>query len=174
MSAGWVVAIVLAIGALAYFFAAQRARVQRDGTDRAKEVPHSLPTYHGWLAFIFATVPALLVYLVVSSVSAGLLDSRIRSEVTAHIADPAAASLSIGIVRNASNALTQLDLSGANVPASYAALRDMAKSAGITLADSGEDYMVPLAASVNADAGVHKLIGQGLTLLLSLAGAAFS
>ncbi|CAN7159210.1 phosphate ABC transporter permease subunit PstC [Devosia sp. LjRoot16] len=174
MSAGWVVAIVLAIGALAYFFAAQRARVQRDGTDRSKEVAHSLPTYHGWLAFIFATVPALLVFLVVSSISAGLLDSRIRSEVTAHIADPAAASLSIGIVRNASNALTQLDLSGANVPTSYAALRDMATSAGISLAESGEDYMVPLAAGVNADAGVHKLIGQGLTLLLALAGAAFA
>lgn len=174
MSAGWVVAIVLAIGALAYFFAAQRARVQRDGTDRAKEVPHSLPTYHGWLAFIFATVPALLVYLVFSSVSAGLLDSRIRSEVTAHIADPAAASLSIGIVRNASNALTQLDLSGANVPTSYTALRDMATSAGISLAESGEDYMLPLAANVNADAAVHKLIGQGLTLLLSLGGAAFA
>lgn len=174
MSAGWVVAIVLAIGALAYFFSAQRARVQRDGTDRAKEVPHSLPTYHGWLAFIFASVPALLVFLVVSSVSAGLLDGRIRSEVTAHIADPAAASLSIGIVRNASNALTQLDLSGANVPTSYTALRDMATSAGISLAESGEDYMVPLAASVNADAGVHKLIGQGMTLLLSLAGAAFA
>ena len=58
MSAGWVVAIVLAIGAIAYFFAAQRARLQRDGTDRAEQVPHSLPTYHGWLAFIFTTLPA--------------------------------------------------------------------------------------------------------------------
>ncbi len=174
MSAGWVIAIVLAIGALAYFFSAQRARVQRDGTDRAKEVPHSLPTYHGWLAFIFATVPALLVFLAVSAVSAGLLDGRIRSEVTSHIADPAAASLSIGIVRNTSDALTQLGLSGPNVPTSYAALRDMAKPAGIVMAESGDDYMLPLAASVNADSDVHKLIGQGLTLLLALAGAAFA
>lgn len=174
MSAGWVVAIVLAIGAVAYFFSAQRARVQRDGTDRAKEVPHSLPTYHGWLAFIFATVPALLVFLAVSSVSTALLESRIRTEVATHIADQAAGSLSIGIVHNASSALNQLGLTGANVPTSYAALRDMATSSGISLAESGEDYMVPLAAGVNEDAVVHKLIGQGLTLLLALAGAAFA
>ena len=70
MSAGWVVAIVLAIGAVAYFLAAQRARAQRAATDRATEVPHSLPTYHGWLAFIFATVPALVVLLVVGRTAA--------------------------------------------------------------------------------------------------------
>jgi phosphate transport system permease protein len=174
MSAGWVVAIVLAIGAVAYFLAAQRARAQRDGSDRTKEVPHSLPTYHGWLAFIFATLPALLVFLAVSFVSTALLEGRIRTEVASHIADPAAASLSIGIVRNTANALNQLSLSGENVPSSYVALRDMAKSSGIAMADSGEDYMVPLAAGVNADAAVHKLIGQALTLLLAVAGAAFS
>lgn len=174
MSAGWVVAIVLAIGAVAYFLAAQRARAQRDGSDRAREVPHSLPTYHGWLAFIFATIPALLMLLAVSSVSTALIEGRIRTEVASHIADPAAASLSIGIVRNTANALNQLSLTGENVPSSYAALRDMAKSSGIVMADSGEDYMVPLAAGVNADATVHKLIGQGLTLLLAVAGAAFS
>ncbi len=174
MSAGWVVAIVLAIGAVAYFLAAQRARAQRAATDRATEVPHSLPTYHGWLAFIFATVPALVVLLVVSAVSSGLLESRIRSEVATHVPDPAAASLQIGIVHNTADALSQLGLSGATVPPSYDALRDMAASAGISMADNGEDYMVALAAGVNADAGVHKLIGQGLTLLLALAGAAFS
>lgn len=174
MSAGWVVAIVLAIGAIAYFFSAQRARVQRDGSDRAKEVPHSLPTYHGWLAFIFTTLPALLVLLLVSSVSTALLEGRVRTEVATHIADPAAASLSIGIVHNTSSALSQLGLSGANVPTSYSALRDMATSSGISLAESGEDYMVPLAAGVNEDAAVHKLIGQGLTLLIALAGAAFA
>lgn len=174
MSAGWVVAIVLVIGAVAYFLAAQRARAQRDSSDRAKQVPHSLPTYHGWLAFIFATVPALLVFLAVGFVSTALLESHIRTEVAAHIADPAAASLSIGIVRNTANALNQLSLSDQNVPSSYAALRDMAKSSGMVMADSGEDYMVPLAAGVNADATVHKLIGQGLTLLLAVAGAAFS
>lgn len=174
MSAGWIVAIVLGIGAVAYFFAAQRARVQRDGIDRSKQVPHSLPTYHGWLAFIFATLPALLVFLVLSSASGALIENRVHAEVATHISDPAAASLSIGIVRNASTALSKLDLSGDKLPASYAALRDASTSSGVVLAESGEDYMVPLAASVNAESQLHRLLIQGLTLLLSLAGAAFA
>lgn len=174
MSAGWIVAIVLGIGAVAYFFAAQRARVQRDGIDRSKQVPHSLPTYHGWLAFIFATLPALLVFLILSSASGALIENRVHAEVATHISDPAAASLSIGIVRNASTALSKLDLSGDKLPASYAALRDASTSSGVVLAESGEDYMVPLAASVNAESQLHRLLIQGLTLLLSLAGAAFA
>ncbi|MDC9823443.1 phosphate ABC transporter permease subunit PstC [Devosia sp. ZB163] len=174
MSAGWVVAIVLAIGAVAYFFAAQRARTQRDGADRRTEQAHSLPTYHGWLSFLLATLPALIVFLVLSSVSSGLLENRVRTEVTSHVGDSAGSSLQIGIVHNAANALTRLGLSGTNVPTSYAALRDMASSAGIVLAQSGEDYMVPLAASVNEDAGAHRLLIHGLTLALALAGAAFA
>ena len=60
MSAGWIVAIILGIGAVAYFLAAQRARTQSASADRSKgETPHSLPAYHGWLAFIAATLPAL-------------------------------------------------------------------------------------------------------------------
>ena len=57
MSAGWLIAIILGIGAVAYFFAAQRARVQAEGSTRSgKDVPHSLPTYHGWLAFIIFAI----------------------------------------------------------------------------------------------------------------------
>src|SRR5690606_25951169 len=101
MSGGWLIAIILGIGAAAWFFAAQRARVQAGGANRGKgDVPHSLPAYHGWLAFIFATVPALLFLLFWSVASTALLENRVTTEVHAHIADPAAASLSSGIVHN--------------------------------------------------------------------------
>jgi phosphate transport system permease protein len=174
MSAGWLVAIILGIGALAYFISAQRARAQRDQVDRSKEVPHSLPLYHGWFAFLLSTLPALVVFLILSAVSNGLLESRIGAEVGTHVPDPAAASLQIGIVHNAANALNKLGLSGANVPPTYAALRDMASSAGITLPDSGEDYMLPLAAGANEDASLHRMLVQGLVLILSVAGAVFA
>ena len=117
MSAGWLVAIILGIGALAYFFSAQRARAQRDQGDRSKEVPHSLPLYHGWFAFLLSTLPALIVFLILSAVSNGLLESRIGAEVGTHVPDPAAASLQIGIVHNAANALNKLGLSGADADA---------------------------------------------------------
>ena len=66
MSGGWIVAIILGIGAVSYFFAAQRARAQSDGVDRSGkgDIAHSLPAYHGWLAFIFSAIPALLFLLV--------------------------------------------------------------------------------------------------------------
>ncbi|WP_423069108.1 phosphate ABC transporter permease subunit PstC [Devosia sp. CN2-171] len=174
MSAGWLVAIILGIGALAYFFSAQRARLQRDQVDRAKEVPHSLPLYHGWFAFLISTLPALIVFLILSAVSNGLIENRVSAEVGTHVPDTAAASLQIGIVHNAAGALSRLGLTGGDVPATYATLRDQASSAGITMPDSGEDYMVPLAAGVNEDANAHRLLIQGLTLLLSIAGAVFA
>jgi len=174
MSAGWLVAIILGIGALAYFFSAQRARAQRDLVDRKKEVPHSLPLYHGWFAFLVSTLPALIVFLILSAVSNGLIEGRVSAEVGTHVPDTAAASLQIGIVHNAAGALSRLGLTGENVPPTYAALRDKASSVGITMPDSGEDYMVPLAAGVNEDGNAHRLVIQGLVLLLSIAGAVFS
>jgi len=176
MSGGWLVAIILGIGAVAYFFAAQRARVQAAGANRAHgEIPHSLPAYHGWLAFIFATVPALLFLLVWSVGSTAVLESRVTAEVQAHVADPAAASLSSGIVHNVTSALIRLDLlSPDKLPATYAELREKAGSVRIVLAESGEDYMVPLAARTATDGHLYRLIGQGLALLMALGGAAFA
>src|SRR5690349_16855312 len=121
MSAGWVVAIVLAIGAVAFFFAARRARLQASNRNRDL-VPHSLPAYHGWLAFIFAVIPSLLFLLVWSVVSTSLVEGRVHAEVATHISDPAAASLSVGMVHNVADAMAQLGFRGANLPASYAEL----------------------------------------------------
>lgn len=176
MSGGWLIAIILGIGALAWVLAARRARAQAAGADRGKgEVPHSLPAYHGWLAFIFAVIPALLFLIVWSVASTALVESRVTSEVHAHVADPAAASLASGIVHNASAALVRLDLLAPDrLPQSYAQLREQASAAGIVLAQSGEDYMVPLAARAAADASLYRLVGQGIAVLFALAGAAFA
>ena len=176
MSAGWVVAIILAIGAVAYFFAAQRARIQSDGsTRRGSDVPHSLPTYHGWLAFILAAIPALFLLLVWTVATSALLESRVTAEVTQQIADPAAASLSVGMVRNVSGALEELGLNSPDkLPRSFAELKEAAKGTSVTLPDSGEDYMIGLAASISADSALYRIIGQALALVLSLAGAAWS
>lgn len=176
MSAGWLIAIILGIGAVAYFLAAQRARVQAAGSTRSgKDVPHSLPTYHGWLAFIIATIPALLFLLLWSVATSAILESRVTAEVTNHISDPAAASLSVGMVRNTANALEQLGITSVdNAPKTFAELKQLAQGTGLTLPDSGEDYMIGLASSVSADTATFRVIGQVLALLLSVAGAAWS
>lgn len=172
MSTGWLVAIVIGIGAVAYLMAAQKARALAAAADRSKgQIPHSLPAYHGWFGFIAATLPAL-VLLIVWSLGVGfVIDSKVNSTIAQQIADPAQASLSAGMVRNAVHALDVLDLSGTAVPQTYAALREAAGAKNITMAEGGADYMVGLAAQVRADQQLYRLIGQGLTLLASLGGA---
>jgi phosphate transport system permease protein len=177
MSGGWIVAIILGIGAVSYFFAAQRARAQADGVDRngKGEIAHSLPAYHGWLAFIFSVIPALLFLLVWSIGSGALVEARVTSEVQGHIADPASASLSSGIVRNVTDALVRLDMvAEGKQPATYAELREKASAVGMVLADSGEDYMIPLAARTASDSATYRLIGQGIALLIALLGAGYA
>src|SRR5690606_11255283 len=59
-------------------------------------------------------------------------------------------------------------------PQSYADLRQKASAAGIVLAESGEDYMVPLAARAAADSQFYRQVGQGTALVLSVLGAGFA
>ncbi len=177
MSAGWLIAIILGIGAVAYFLSAQKARAQSAAADRQKgEVPHSLPAYHGWLAFIAATVPALLVLLAWSVAANALVETKVADAVRSHIADPAAASLSVGLVHNAADAIDALGFGASpeKLPADYASLRAAAGAAGITLAEGGEDYMVTLGASSLADRHLYALIGQAVALVLSLLGAGWA
>lgn len=176
MSAGWIIAIILGIGAVAYFIAAQRARAQSASADRGKgENPHSLPAYHGWLAFIAATLPALLVLIAGTLLSSALIEGHIKAEVANHIPDPAAQSLSVGMVHNAASALDGLGLtSTGQLPGSYADLRALATTKGVMMAENGEDYMVPLAASVANDTATYRIVGQVIAVLLSLVGAAWA
>jgi phosphate transport system permease protein len=176
MSAGWIVAIILGIGAVAYFLAAQRARTQSASADRSKgETPHSLPAYHGWLAFIAATLPALLILVAGALVSNALIEGRIQAEVATYIPDPAAQSLSVGIVHNAANAIDELGLAATDkLPATYKDLRALATPQGMMMPENGEDYMVALAAGAARDTATYRIIEQGLALLISIVGAAWA
>jgi phosphate transport system permease protein len=172
MSTGWLVAIVIGIGAVAYLMAAQKARAIAAAADRSRgEVPHSLPAYHGWFAFICATLPALLLLLVWSIGTGIVVEQKITGAVTTQIADPAQASLSVGMVHNAADALEALGLSGTAVPTTYAALRDAATAKNFTMAEGGADYMVDLAASARADRNLFHILGQVLSVIASLGGA---
>ncbi|RVC43950.1 phosphate ABC transporter permease subunit PstC, partial [Mesorhizobium sp. M4B.F.Ca.ET.088.02.2.1] len=56
MSSMLVLAIVAAIGVVAFFIGRQRAVAQDNGSVK----PHSRAHYHGWWAFLLAVLPALL------------------------------------------------------------------------------------------------------------------
>src|SRR6218665_3447256 len=150
MSAFWVLTIILCIGAIGYFLGVQRAeaqsaaartdRLDRNSTPVANKVfAHSLPRYHGWLVFMFAVLPALLLLLIWSSAATFLVEQNIAKQLPANVSN---ASLSVGMVHNVADALETLHLDAATAPATYAQLRPIASAAGINLPESGEDYMI--------------------------------
>jgi phosphate transport system permease protein len=175
MSTGWLIAIVIGIGAVAYLMAAQKARGLAAAADRSKgEVPHSLPAYHGWFAFILATLPAIALFLVWSFATGFIVEGKITAEVGSRIADPAQASLAVGIVHDAVRALEALGLTGDKVPPTFLALREAASAAQFSISEAGADYMVTLAAEVSNDHAMYRIIGQILVVLASAGGAYFA
>jgi len=170
MSAGWVISIILAIGAVAWFFSAHRARLQARAS-RAPGAPvmHSLPAYHGWLAFIVATLPALFLFLALSWAAGLAVEAEITAGVSPVVADPAERSLAVGVVHQVIEALTVLKANPP--PATYLELKTAATGASLLLPDSGADYMIPLALHANETATTWRLIAAAAALIASALGA---
>ena len=182
MSAFWVLTIILCIGAVGYFLGAQRAEAQSSAAlagrnDRHaqpvanKLFAHSLPRYHGWLVFIFATIPALIVLLIWSAGSSYMVEQSVRAGLPAGTANQ---SLVLGMVHNVADALEAIGATGAAVPATTEELRPLAAAQGITLATSTEDYMIGLGVAANNQASLARTIGAVLSIILALGGAAYA
>src|SRR5262245_42951043 len=104
MSGPMLVLIVLLIGAAAHIIASSRAVALR----KPGIVVHSLPGYHGWLAAILATLPAIGLLIAWSLIA----DLLIQRNIAAGIAPGIDPNLAIGLVRSAARALDALGLSG--------------------------------------------------------------
>jgi phosphate transport system permease protein len=181
MSAFWVLIIILCIGAVGYFLGAQRAEAQSAGartarTDRNatpvanKIFAHSLPLYHGWLVFMLAVLPALLLLLVWSAGTTYLVEQNIRAALPANVSNE---SLSVGMVHNVADALEALQITAANAPAKYADLQPMAAAINVNLPANGEDYMISTALDANAQGVLARNIGAALAVVLALGGLAY-
>ncbi len=70
----WIIAIVLALGAVGYMLGRQRAMASAGGDIRRL---HSLPVYYGTNVFLFSVVPALLVLCVWLMVQPSVIQSRV-------------------------------------------------------------------------------------------------
>ena len=167
MSATLVLAIIAAIGVVAFVIGRQRAAAQRDGAVK----PHSLPSYHGWWAFLLATVPAI-VFLIVWALGSNLyVDNLVSSQLPANIV-AGERSLAIGMIDKTAQALGALEIHTTEaLPKTYADLAGPAGQAGILLASQGQDYMLPIALSANEATSLLGKLGGGIAIILSLAGA---
>jgi phosphate transport system permease protein len=182
MSAFWVLTIILCIGAVGYFLGAQRAEAQSTAAlagrnDRNaqpvanKLFAHSLPRYHGWLVFIFATIPALIVLLIWSASATYLVEQNIRANLPTGTTNQ---SLVLGMVHNVSDAVEAIAATGATVPATMEELRPLASAQGHTLATNAEDYMIALGVTANNEATLARNVGAVLSIILALGGAAYA
>ncbi|TGQ67510.1 MAG: phosphate ABC transporter permease subunit PstC [Mesorhizobium sp.] len=173
MSSLLVLAIVVAIGLVAFFIGRQRAAAQDDG--RVK--PHSRAHYHGWWAFLLAVLPALLLLAAWNIGSSIYLDRHIHAALPERTADSKVASeaLDVSLVKSLAKGLRQLDAGTlAALPATFAELQPLLAAKGVALASDTQDYMIPIAAEANTVQSRLSLIGAAVTLVLSIAGALYA
>lgn len=172
MSVLLVLAILAAMGAVAFVVARQRAAA----LDRGPARPHSRAHYHGWWAFLLATLPATLVFLVWMLGSSVYLERHIVGQLPAPAADSpiASQSLAVGLVKSLANGLRRLDAAElAGLPASFADLQPRLAAKGVALAPDTQDYMIPIAADANRLKDGLGLAGAAIALVLAVLGGAY-
>ncbi|MBS3649985.1 phosphate ABC transporter permease subunit PstC [Pseudaminobacter sp. 19-2017] len=166
------VILVISIGIVALVIARRRAALQIQGAVKQ----HSRPHYHGWWAFLLATVPAILLIIVWSIGSSIYVERRIDAQLPQQAADGpiASRSLALSLVGRLADALHRLDAETlANLPSSFEELRPKLAEKGVALAPDTQDYMIPIAVEANRTGDALQMTGGVLALLLSIAGAAY-
>lgn len=170
MSVMLVLAVVIAIGAVAFFIGRQRAAA----FDGGKIKPHSRAHYHGWWAFLLASLPAVLILVVMLLGSAFYMERHIRQLLPEQTAQSviASESLSLGLVKSLASGLRSLDeASLANLPGSFAELQPLLTAKGVALATDTQDYMIPIAVEANRMRDTLSLATAALVIAASIVGA---
>lgn len=174
MGSATVFLIVLAIGLVAYFMMRSRSAAVVGGDVRKL---HSRPAYFGSHAAIWAILPATLFLIVATSVGADLIERSVRGSLPAeHLAKPVnEQNVIYGLVRTIATGYERMTPDEVStVDADITKLRAMLGSKGLPLAQDPQPFMVEAAKLLNAETLATKW-GIGIvSILLSLAGAAFS
>ncbi|MCF6127820.1 MULTISPECIES: phosphate ABC transporter permease subunit PstC [Mesorhizobium] len=173
MSSLLVLAIVVAVGLVAFFIGRQRAAAQ----DNGKVKPHSRAHYHGWWAFLLAVLPALLLLAVWTVGSSVYLDRHIHTALPERTVDSKVASeaLDVSLVKSLARGLRKLDAGTlAAMPASFAELQPLLAAKGVALASDTQDYMIPIAVEANKVQDRLGLFGAIVILVSSIAGAFYA
>ncbi|MBS8227686.1 phosphate ABC transporter permease subunit PstC [Vannielia litorea] len=83
----WIILIVIAIGAVGYV--ATRARAMASAGNDARHL-HSLPSYYGYMAFLFAAAPAFLLLIVWLIAAPLVIEKRVAATLPADVVEQAA------------------------------------------------------------------------------------
>ena len=174
MGSASVFLIILIIGAVAYVLVRARSSAVVGGDQRKL---HSRPNYFGAHAAIWAILPATIFLLVASMIGAGYVEQSIRGSLPAeHLAKPAnEQNVIYGMVNAIATGYGRLNAEEtAAVDGDITRLKSTLGSKGLPLAQEPQPFMVDAAKRLNAETAAMKWGVAIASILLALAGAAYS
>ena len=174
MGSASVFLIILIIGVVAYFLTRSRSSAVVNGDVRKL---HSRPAYFGSHAAIWAILPATIFLVVASGIGSDFVERSVRGSLPAeHLAKPQNdQNVIYGLVRNIATGYQRMTPEEAStVDADITKLKGMLGSKGLPLAQDPQPFMVDAAKRLNAETSTMTWGVAIATILLSLAGAAYS
>lgn len=174
MGSASVFLIILLIGAVAYVMVRARSSAVVGGDQRKL---HSRPSYFGAHAAIWAILPATIFLLVASMIGANYVEQSIRGSLPAeHLAKPQnEQNVIYGMVNAIATGYGRLNAEEtAAVDGDITRLKSMLGSKGLPLAQEPQPFMVDAAKRLNAETATMKWGVAIASILLALAGAAYS
>lgn len=165
---------IVLIGLVAYFLVRSRSVAVVAGDARKL---HSRPQYFGAHAAIWSILPAALFLAVASSIGAGFVERSVRATLPAEeLAKPANdQAVVFGMIRTISAGYARLTPEErSTVDADITSLKTVLGSKGLPLAQTPQPFMVDAARRLTAETDTMKWTVAIASILLALAGAAYS
>ena len=179
MSVGLLCLIVLIVSTIAFFAARTRAMKSAGGNSR---LLHSLPSYYGQAAFLFAAVPAFLLLAAWLLIQGPVIEARIIGQLDPAVAaDANAAKLTMSDVRRIADGLdamqqrynmTNEDL--ASMRADLTDVRGRLAEVGVALGSETKPEVFEAAKSYRIAQSNSALAMSVVVILTALAGLAFA
>jgi phosphate transport system permease protein len=164
------IGVVILIAAAGYFAGRARAVEQSSGNPRSL---HSRPGYHAAYVFVWTTLPAFLVMVVIAIAQPFFVDSAIRSHFPDSVTnDEQRANLTVGVVRQVAQGVALLtEREEEQLRVGLVAARPLFADKGVAVGAEVEPYMI--------DAAYHSISVQNTfvyvvwiaTILLAVVGA---
>ena len=175
----WIIVIVLALGLVGYFLGRSKALKTAGGDGRQL---HSLPSYYGWNAVMFAVVPSLLVLATWLLIAPTAIDGRVTKLIPdSAIAENSTRSLVMEDVRRLASGLTTATNEGllteeqiSRIRVDFVNIRPRLAEAGVALASEPSQAVVDAAQAYRVAASRSSLFMSIVVIGLAIAGLALA
>ena len=174
MGSASVFLVILIIGLAAYFLVRARSSAVVGGDVRKL---HSRPSYFGSHAAIWAILPATIFLLVATGIGANMVERSVRASLPAeHLAKPQnEQDVIYGMVVAIATGYERLTAEErATVDGDLTKLKSALGAKGLPLAQDPQPFMVDAAKLLNSEATTARWCIAIVSILLALAGAAYS